>query len=151
MLEFERGVDILAEVGGIKSLADARNLFDKRLDSTHLERLRGIRHEEALLRIANAIALCDPDRVFILTGSEDDRAAIRRMSIDKGEESALSMPGHTIHYDLPQEQGRLVNQTKILPVSRRVSEGILKVCDKKNMTVAESLAMWPTWTKPAGK
>jgi phosphoenolpyruvate carboxykinase (GTP) len=33
------------------------------------------------------------------------------MSLEKGEESALAMPGHTIHFDLPQEQARIVDRT----------------------------------------
>ncbi len=111
MLELKKGVDILTEVGGIKSIDDARKLFQEQLDRKHLGRLGKIQNEEALLKIANAIAFCRPDSVFITTGSEEDMEQIRRMSIDKGEESPLAMPQHTIHYDLAQEQGRIVDRT----------------------------------------
>ena len=48
--------------------------------------------------------------MFITTRSPDDLQQIQRMSLDKGEESALAMADHTIHYDLPQEQ-RIVDRT----------------------------------------
>ena len=65
MLELKKGVDILAEVGGIKSIDEARKLFEEKLDAKNLAKLKKIKNEEALLKIANAIALCQPDAVFI--------------------------------------------------------------------------------------
>ena len=111
MLELKKGVDILTEVGGITSIDEARKLFQENLDEKHLARLGKITNEEALLKIANAIALCRPGGVFITTGSPEDMQQIRRMSLDKGEESPLAMADHTIHYDLAQEQGRIVDRT----------------------------------------
>ncbi|MGI6656251.1 MAG: phosphoenolpyruvate carboxykinase (GTP) [Desulfobulbus sp.] len=111
MLEFKKGVEILSEVGGIATIDAAKKLFSQRLDSEHLGRLAKITNEEALLRIANAIAMCDPQHVYILTGSEADCARVREMSLEKGEEKNLAIAGHTIHFDLPQDQGRLVKQT----------------------------------------
>ena len=111
MLEFKKGIDILSAVGGITTLGEAKNLFAQRLDKKHLARLAIINHEEALLKIANAIAMCEPAHVFVHTGSEEDRATVRQMSIEKGEEAPLAIPGHTIHFDLPEDQGRMVDQT----------------------------------------
>lgn len=111
MLEFKKGVDILSAVGGIATIDAARKLFTERLDSEHLQRLDAIHNEEALLKVANAIAMCSPDTVFIHTGSEADCARVRQMSLDKGEEQPLAIPGHTIHFDLPEDQGRMVDQT----------------------------------------
>ena len=65
MLEFKKGVDILSDIGGIHTIGEARQLFQQRLNIEHLRRLETIQTEEALLRIANAIAMCDPDEVFI--------------------------------------------------------------------------------------
>ena len=111
MLEFKKGVDILSAVGGITTIGEARNLFEQQLDSEHLSRLALITNEEALLKVANAIAMCAPDRVYVHTGSEEDCAIVRRMSLEKGEEKKLAMTGHTIHFDLPEDQGRMVDQT----------------------------------------
>ena len=111
MLELKKGVDILTEVGGIKNMDQAKALFDKKLDGETKGKLAKIKNEEALLRIANAIAMCDPDAVFINTGSDADVQRVREMSINKGEEAPLAMKDHTIHFDLPQDQARLVGQT----------------------------------------
>ncbi len=111
MLELKKGVDILSDVGGIKSIDEARNLFKEKLNQEHLARLEKIKNEEALLKIANAIALCQPDDVYISTGSPEDMAKVRQMSIEKGEESPLAMKDHTIHFDLPEEQGRIIDRT----------------------------------------
>ncbi|ADW19382.1 Phosphoenolpyruvate carboxykinase (GTP) [Desulfobulbus propionicus DSM 2032] len=111
MLEFKKGVDILSTVGGVTSINEARKLFEQRLDNEHRGRLAMIKNEEALLKVANAIAMCDPDQVYIHTGSEEDCATVRRMSLEKGEEKPLALPGHTIHFDLPEDQGRMVDQT----------------------------------------
>jgi phosphoenolpyruvate carboxykinase (GTP) len=111
MLELKKGVDILAEVGGIKSIDEARKIFREKLDKEHLARLDKIKTEEALIKIANAIALCRPDSVFISTGSKEDMQKVRQMSLDKGEEAPLAMKDHTIHFDLAEEQGRIVDRT----------------------------------------
>ena len=111
MLELSNGVDILADVGSIDSIDKARKLFQAKLDTKHLARLERITNEEALKKIANAIALCQPDSVFVTTGSPEDMRAVRDMSIDKGEETPLAMKDHTIHFDLAEEQGRIVDRT----------------------------------------
>lgn len=111
MLEFKKGVDILSAVGGVLTIGEAKALFAERLKSEQLARLAKITNEEALLKVANAIAMCAPDAVFIHTGSEEDKALVRQMSLEKGEEQALAIPGHTIHFDLPEDQGRMVDQT----------------------------------------
>ena len=111
MLKLKAGADILAEVGGVKTLDQAEKIFQEKLDGENLAKLSKIKTEDALLKIANAIAFCQPDSVFITTGSPEDGAAIRKMSVAKGEEKPLAMDGHTIHYDLPQEQGRIVDRT----------------------------------------
>jgi len=111
MLELKAGVDILSAVGGVKSIDDARKIFSEKLDQDNLAKLNKITTEEALMRIANAIALCKPDAVMIVTGSPEDMQKMRELSIQKGEEKPLTMNEHTIHYDLPQEQGRIVDRT----------------------------------------
>jgi phosphoenolpyruvate carboxykinase (GTP) len=81
------------------------------MGADELEKLERISTEGALIKIANCIAICKPSRVMVNSGSDADLQAIRQLSIDKGEESPLAMPNHTIHYDLPQEQARIVDRT----------------------------------------
>ena len=111
MLKKNEGIDIVREIGGIQTIEQAQALFEKRLDGEHLSRIRTLSHPEILLKIANAIAMCDPARVFINTGSEADCQFIRRLALYKGEEAILPMEGHTIHHDLKEEQGRIIDRT----------------------------------------
>lgn len=111
MLKKNEGIDIVKELGGVPTVDAAQALFAERLDSDHLSRIRQLRHPQVLIKIANAIAMCDPGRVYINTGSEADRRFIRRLALNKGEEAVLAMDGHTIHYDLKEEQGRIIDRT----------------------------------------
>ncbi len=104
-------IDIVTELGGIKTNEAAQKLIEERLDATNLAKLSLIKNESVLRKIANAILLCDPDSVFINTASDEDRQFIRDLSIEKGEESKLPMENHTIHYDLKDEQGRIIDRT----------------------------------------
>ena len=104
-------IDIVTELGGIKTNESAQQLIEERLDATNLSKLSLIKNASVLRKIANAIVLCDPDSVFINTASDEDRQFIRDLSIEKGEESKLPMDGHTIHYDLKDEQGRIIDRT----------------------------------------
>jgi phosphoenolpyruvate carboxykinase (GTP) len=135
MLELKKGVDILSHVGGVKSIDEARKIFKDKLNPEHLARLEKIKNEEALLKIANAIALCQPDDVYIATGSPQDMMKVRQMSIDKGEEAPLAMKDHTIHFDLPEEQGRIVDRTFYI-----VNEGEKTSVLAKKMIRDEALA-----------
>jgi phosphoenolpyruvate carboxykinase (GTP) len=81
------------------------------MDETHLERINNIKTEQVLIKIANAIVMCRPDRVYVNTGTPDDKAFIKQMALDKGEEATLAMKDHTIHYDLKEEQGRIIDRT----------------------------------------
>ncbi|MFH2203697.1 MAG: phosphoenolpyruvate carboxykinase (GTP) [Elusimicrobiota bacterium] len=111
MLERKKGVDILVEIGGIKNADDAMKLFKKKLDAEHLGRLKKIKNEEARIKIANAIAMCEPDKVYINTGAKKDLQFIRELALKTGEEKKLAMKNHTIHYDLAGEQGRITDRT----------------------------------------
>jgi len=111
MVEKRKGVDIVAEIGGIKTIDEATNLFENKMDGEHLSRIQQIKNQEILIRIANAIAMCEPVSAYVNTGSEQDRQFIRDLALKKGEESELPMDGHTIHYDLKQEQGRIIDRT----------------------------------------
>jgi phosphoenolpyruvate carboxykinase (GTP) len=111
MLELKKGEEILAVVGGVTTIVEAKKIFANNLDEINNKKLAQIHNEEALIKIANAINMCQPDSVFVNTGSAADVQWIREYSLQKGEEKKLAKPGHTIHFDLPQDQARLVNQT----------------------------------------
>ncbi len=111
MLELRKGVDILTEIGGINTRDQADALFRARCDRETIRKLDGIKNEKALLKIANAISMTDPDHVFVNTGSAEDRRRVRIMSLAKGEERPVAMKDHTVHFDLPHEQARIIDRT----------------------------------------
>jgi phosphoenolpyruvate carboxykinase (GTP) len=111
MLKRNVGLDIVKEIGGITTIEQANKLFQEKLESEQLARLQRIKNSETLLKTANAIAMCQPDSIYVNTGSEEDKKFIRALSIEKGEETPLPMKDHTIHYDLKEEQGRIVDRT----------------------------------------
>jgi len=111
MFEKKKGIDIVAEIGGITTLDNAMRLFEDKLDDKNLTRIKKIDHAEVIIKIASTIAMCEPDDVFINTGSEADKTYIREMALKKGEEEALPMDRHTIHFDLKDEQGRIIDRT----------------------------------------
>ena len=111
MLELKKGTDILSKIGGISSLNEAEDVFAKYCDSDTISKLSKITNEDARLKIANAISMMKPDAVFVNTGNDADIQKIREMSLEKGEEKPLAMKDHTIHYDLAEEQGRIVDRT----------------------------------------
>ncbi len=111
MLKLKNGIDILSHIGGIKKMDEAKKIFEKYLGDDDAKKLSKITNEEALLKIANGIALGEPKSVMIHTGSEADCEFVRNYSLEKGEEKKLAMDGHTIHFDLPEDQARLINQT----------------------------------------
>jgi len=104
-------IDIVTELGGIKTAEAADNVFEKRVEEAQLTKLNKIENEAVRLKIANAIVLCDPDKVFVNTASDEDRQFIKDLSLEKGEEKPLPMENHTIHYDLKDEQGRIIDRT----------------------------------------
>jgi len=64
--------------------------------------------------IAKYVELCNPDKVFVCTDSDEDIEYIRESAIKNGEESKLAIDGHTVHFDGYYDQGRDREHTNIL-------------------------------------
>ncbi len=111
MLKRGEGIDIIQALGGIDTAEAARASLTVLMDSANIEKLAAISRTDVLLKIANSAALCQPASVFINTGNAGDRQFICDLALKNGEESALPMDRHTIHYDLKDEQGRIIDRT----------------------------------------
>ena len=111
MVTDNQGVDIALEIGGISSIEMAQSVFNNKMDAVNLSKIHKITNLSVLLKIANAISFCDPDSVFINTGSDEDRQFVRDLALQKGEEARMAMENHTVHYDLKEEQGRILDRT----------------------------------------
>ena len=70
-------MDILNELGKIGTAEQALAVFRERMDEEQYRRISRITHPEVLKRIANDVVICNPDTIFINTGSEADRQFIR--------------------------------------------------------------------------
>jgi phosphoenolpyruvate carboxykinase (GTP) len=104
-------IDISKKIGKISSVEDARLVFEKKIDKNNLSKLLQIKHPDILIKIANAIVMCNPDTIFINTGTDEDMKHVRNLSLKNKEESPLAIDNHTIHFDLKEEQGRIINRT----------------------------------------
>ena len=104
-------IDIAKKIGGINGFNNASNIFKDKMDDVNLSKIKLIDNDGVLEKIANAIAMCEPDNIFINTGSDEDKQRVRDLAINNGEEKKLAMDKHTIHYDLKEEQGRIVDRT----------------------------------------
>ena len=111
MQKSDREMDLINELGKVDTLQKAKAVFEQHMEEKHLTRILKIKNSQVLIRIANAIVLCNPRSIFINTGSPEDLKFINDLSIEKSEESPLAMEGHTIHFDLAGEQGRIVDRT----------------------------------------
>jgi phosphoenolpyruvate carboxykinase (GTP) len=111
MLEMKKGVDILTDIGGVKGEDEVNAIFQQKMEDADLKKMQQIKNSEARLKIANAIALGQPDKVIVNTGSKEDKQRIRDLCIERGEERKLAINGHTLHYDLAKEQARIIDRT----------------------------------------
>jgi phosphoenolpyruvate carboxykinase (GTP) len=111
VLQLNKGIDILGEVGGITTLEQAEAVFGSTCDAETRVKLGRITNRGALVRIANAIAMTGPASVFVHTGSREDARRVRLMALAGKEESWLGLPDHTIHFDLAEEQARIIDRT----------------------------------------
>ncbi len=84
------------------------------LDSENLSKIRRIDRPRAHEFLADAIELCQPDSVFIVTDDPADIQRVRLRAIETGEETPLKIEGHTVHFDGYYDQARDVENTRYL-------------------------------------
>ena len=64
--------------------------------------------------VADAVELCRPASVFVASDAPEDIRYIRSKAVEAAEEKPLATPGHTCHFDGPNDQGRDKEATKYL-------------------------------------
>jgi phosphoenolpyruvate carboxykinase (GTP) len=85
------------------------------LSRDDFKKLSAINNPGVHRAIYESVELCNPSDIFICSDTPDEVARIRNMAIVSGEESAaLTIPGHTFHFDGPHDQGRDRAVTKLL-------------------------------------
>jgi phosphoenolpyruvate carboxykinase (GTP) len=84
------------------------------LDEANFAKLTAIKNNKVHQFVAEAIELCEPKSMFVVTDSDEDVAAVRQMAIDNCEEKKLATEGHTVHFDGYNDQARDKARTKYL-------------------------------------
>lgn len=93
---------------------NAMDMLQRKLGAEDYERLVRIGNPKLLSFVAEAIELCEPEAVFVADDSPASFDLTRRMAVERREEARLTIPGHTVHFDGPQDQGRDREVTKYL-------------------------------------
>ncbi|MFH2069312.1 MAG: phosphoenolpyruvate carboxykinase (GTP) [Candidatus Omnitrophota bacterium] len=88
--------------------------LEPKMDDNNYRKLASIDNARLHAFVADAVALCEPDSVWISTDSVEDVAYTRRMAVQQKEEIPLKAEGHTVHFDGMKDQGRDREVTKYL-------------------------------------
>ncbi len=88
--------------------------FKGMMDEKSYARLVAVDNRKLHEFVKDAIVLCKPDKVWVSGDSAEDIEHTRKMSVERGEEAALATPGHTVHFDGEEDQGRDREATKYL-------------------------------------
>ena len=101
------------------------------MDKIDLEKLRKLNNQHVIKVVQEAIKLCKPAKVTVITDSKEDINYVRELALAIGEEKKLKMEGHTIHFDGYYDQARDKANTRYL-LSEDVDWGIeLNSIEKK--------------------
>ncbi|MFH0812625.1 MAG: phosphoenolpyruvate carboxykinase (GTP) [Pseudomonadota bacterium] len=90
------------------------NVLKTRLGEESYQKIVNIDNPTLQQFIAQYVALCNPEKVFVGTDSPNDIAYLRRKALENGEEKKLAAEGHTIHFDSYGDQGRDKKHSDIL-------------------------------------
>jgi phosphoenolpyruvate carboxykinase (GTP) len=93
------------------------------MDKIALQKLEELNNQHVIKVVEEAIQLCKPAKVTVVTDLKKDVDYIRNLAILNGEEKKLKMKGHTIHFDGYYDQGRDKAHTRYL-LSKDVDWGI---------------------------
>ncbi|MBN1485521.1 MAG: phosphoenolpyruvate carboxykinase (GTP) [Chloroflexia bacterium] len=85
---------------------ETKEFLKSRLRPEDYEKLARIPHPRLHRVVARSIQICNPKRIFVSDDSPEDIAYIRQAALRDGEERALAVPGHTIHFDNYKDQAR---------------------------------------------
>jgi len=93
------------------------------MDKINLQKLEKLNNKYVTEKIEEAIKLCKPAKVKIISDSKEDIDYVRKLAINTFEEKKLKMKGHTIHFDGYYDQARDKEHTKYL-LSQKVNWGL---------------------------
>jgi phosphoenolpyruvate carboxykinase (GTP) len=92
---------------------DIKFMKDK-MGEANFNKIGILKNEKLNEFVFKYIKLCNPDSVFVRSDDPRDAEYIRNKALELGEEKALSMKGHTVHFDGYNDQGRDKFSTRYL-------------------------------------
>ncbi|TFB08030.1 phosphoenolpyruvate carboxykinase (GTP) [Candidatus Atribacteria bacterium MT.SAG.1] len=93
------------------------------MDKISLGKLGRLNNQYVINVVEEAIQLCKPAKVTVITDLKEDISYVRELALINGEEKKLKVEGHTIHFDGYYDQGRDKQHTKYL-MSQDVDWGL---------------------------
>ncbi|HPC65505.1 MAG TPA: phosphoenolpyruvate carboxykinase (GTP), partial [Anaerohalosphaeraceae bacterium] len=100
-------------------------ILESTIDPINLKKLTAVSNPKLHAFIAEAIELLKPSKVLVVTDSKEDLANLREMAKNGGGEIPLAIPGHTYHFDGPNDQGRDTFSTRyLLPKDMELGESL---------------------------
>ncbi len=111
--------------------------LENTLNEVNLRKLQAIPDKRVQEFVADAIALCEPMKVFICDDSYQDTEYIRKTTIARGEESELRNSNHTVHFDGFFDQARDKEHTMYLvPKGETLGEHLLQMDRTEGLRLA---------------
>jgi len=115
-------------------------ILKQKLTTEDYNRLMALDNAKLHAFVADAIELTGADSVRVCTDSVEDRAYIRHQALEKDEEIALNVEGHTCHFDGYYDQARDKAQTKyLLPAGSDLGESLNSVEKQQGVEEVRSL------------
>jgi len=103
----------------------ATELLKQRLTTEDYNRLMALENAKLHAFVADAIELTGAESVYVCTDSQEDREYIRNLALEKDEEIALNVKGHSCHFDGYHDQARDKARTKyLLPAGSDLGESL---------------------------
>jgi phosphoenolpyruvate carboxykinase (GTP) len=103
----------------------ADRFLERKLSADSYKKINRLQNDSLNEFIAKFIELCNPATVFVCTDDLQDVEYVKQRSLENGEETALAIPGHTVHFDNYLDQARDKKHTAILlPHGKKIDEMI---------------------------
>jgi phosphoenolpyruvate carboxykinase (GTP) len=116
-------------------------VLQPKMSQADFEKISAIDNPNVHEFIAKESDLCHPAKIFVCSDSDEDIAYVRKQAVATGEEKAiLTMPGHTVHFDGEQDQGRDRQATKYLvPKGLSLSKALNQIDRQEGLSEVRGL------------
>ena len=115
-------------------------LLKSRMSAEDHGKLSALNNTRLNAFVADAIELCAPDKVLVFDDSKEGLARTRSGVLEAGEETPLSLKGHSVHFDGMQDQGRDREATRYLvPSGDTLSKALNQIEREEGLTEVRGL------------